>query len=151
MSRGITRRLAYLCAALFFWQAALAPLAHAMAFHSAATISSGMQLQSAGEHGAREHEGMGHAGHEQNAVSEAPPCHGAEAVNSLPTDDAPEQANHEVDCCQSLGCDCACVHASASTCITLLPFSVIPDHPAVIAPSAPVQTVRVAELFRPPI
>lgn len=135
--------------ALLLWQAGLAPLAHAAVFHSAP--------EAAGtERPATHPAGV--------AVVEAAPCHG-DSPHESPVVAPPvvvhEHAGHEMpmadtvstapDCCDSLACQCACVHASLGGATFALMLPVIPDHPASLGTDTPALAARSAELFRPPI
>lgn len=141
-------RLAAFSICLLFWQAGLAPLAHAAVFHS----SPGMAASSHS------------ASHAAAAVQvEAAPCHG-ESLHEAPVV-AQGHAGHEIpmaavaeqtrstapDCCDSLACQCACVHASLGVVALALVLPLIPDHPASLGTDTPALAARTAELFRPPI
>lgn len=136
MFPNLRPRIAALFTVLLFWQAGLAPLAHAAVFHSSPGVVA--------------------------AEVEAAPCHG-EAAESVPVV-SHEHAGHGMamseeaetpaaapDCCESLACQCACVHASLGGAGLAVVLPLIPDHPAILGGEVPALAARIAELFRPPI
>lgn len=126
MFRNSLPRIAALFVALLLWQAGM-QLVHAAVFHS-----------SAGSSATEHHQ------HAAAAVQvEAAPCHG-DSATAQPQTGAP-------DCCDSLACQCACVHASLGGATFALMLPVIPDHPASLGTDTPALAARSAELFRPPI
>lgn len=137
---------AVLCVVLVVWQAALAPLAHAAVFHAPVNSREAAQAQLV-----------------MAAAGESAPCHG-EAVPARSAGEGHEAhhvsaslpevlvANHDepADCCQSLACQCACMHATALSTLGWA-LAVVPDHASELVPLTPKLALPARELFRPPI
>ncbi len=147
MVRNFRRRFTILCTVLLLWQTGIAPLVHASAAHVAVEGVSAATVES--------------------ADSEILPCHGHESDTELvpstqpdhhagpaASPDSPMKQSYGVngmDCCKSLDCQCACIHASLNSAPIAVPALIVPDHPAVLGGDLPALRARTVELFKPPI
>ena len=156
MMKRLRSRFMVLCTALLLWQTGLAPWAHAAAAHGSGHDASAVPAAMAIPQD-----------HADVAQMTTMPCHGDEVAASSPAAIAPHphasladdmgsastvsQVVDGADCCQSLDCRCACVHASLNAVTIAVLGLVVPDHPAVLGADLPVLRARIAELFKPPI
>lgn len=142
--------LAALCVLLLLWQAAVAPLVHASAVQAVAHTALSQDVPPT----------------PAAAQADAMPCHGHEpsaAMSTLGTDahsnahasvaldGGPSHDSKGPDCCESLDCQCACVHASLASVSVPVSARVVPAHPTEMGGHLPVLRARVVELFKPPI
>lgn len=150
MRLNLQSRVAVLCAALLFWQAGLAPLAHASAAHGAAHGMVAPELPE--PPAAADVEAMPCHGHDtaEPGVSRHHSVHAGEKGSPLAAE-LPPNTNHGPDCCQTLDCQCPCAHASLASVAVPVLSRRVPDHPIVLGGELPALRARVAQLFKPPI
>jgi len=156
MIRSFRSSFVVLGTALLLWQLIIAPMTHASAAHVAVHATVTTSPSSANR-----------LDHPQVTSAEARPCHEIEQSDVAPVvsvvshhlgavvdSDSNSPIAHAVDgvdCCDSVGCQCACVHASMNS----VPFAeaalAVPGHPAELGGHLPVLGARIVELFKPPI
>jgi hypothetical protein len=142
--------LSTFCSVLLLWQAGVAPLAHAAVAHAAVQAVVAQEVPNA--QGAADAEAMPCHGHEVDVTTSmpAPDAH-AGVHGSVPTTGQLTHGSDGPDCCKSLDCQCACVHASLAAVSLPIATRVVPAHPTEMGGDLPVLRARVVELFKPPI
>ncbi len=143
--------LAVLCGVLLLWQATVAPLAHASAVHSAdhsALVEEVRPTPAA----AADVEAMPCHGHEASASEAMPNPRAHSGVHAtVPLGGEPSHDSEGHECCGSLACQCACVHASLAPVSLPISARVVPAHATKLGCHLPLLRARVFNLFKPPI